>query len=143
MSTPLLPLLWCGFHVVKSLSNLLLGGVADRYGPRPLIVLGWLVYAAVYVAFGLATTAWQAWALFLCYALFYGLTEPAEKAMVANLVGSERKGLAYGWFNFAIGIATLPSSLISGGLYQFFGPLLAFWWGALLALAAAALMVSV
>ena len=143
VSTLSLPLLWCGFHVVKSLSNLLLGGVADRYGPRPLIVLGWFVYAAVYVAFGLATTAWQAWALFLCYALFYGLTEPAEKAMVANLVGGERKGLAYGWFNFAIGIATLPSSLIFGALYQFFGPLLAFCWGALLALLAAALMVGV
>ena len=55
------------------------------------------MYAGVYLAFALATAAWQAWVVFLGYALFYGLTEPAEKTLVANLVGRERKGLAYGW----------------------------------------------
>jgi MFS family permease len=138
-----LPLLWCAFHVVKSLSNLLLGRAVDHVGPRPFIFLGWFVYAGVYVAFGLATAAWAAWALFLCYALFYGLTEPAEKALVANLVGAERNGLAYGWYNFAIGIATLPSSLIFGALYHYYGALVAFCWGAALALVAAVLMVGV
>lgn len=138
-----LPLLWCAFHIVKSSSNLLLGRAVDRFGPRPFLYLGWLVYAGVYLAFALATTAWEAWAFFLSYALFYGLTEPAEKTFVANLVGTERKGLAYGWYNFAIGIATLPSSLIFGALYQVFGALVAFGSGAALALAAAVLLTGV
>ena len=51
------------------------------------------------------------------------MTEPAEKTLVANLVGPEHRGLAYGWFNCAIGIATLPASLVFGVLYQTFGPL--------------------
>ena len=102
-----------------------------------------MVYAGVYLGFGVATTAWETWALFLGYALFYGLTEPAEKTLVANLVGSERKGLAYGWYNFAIGIATLPASLIFGVLYEFLGALVAFGWGAALALVAAVLLVGV
>jgi MFS family permease len=139
----MLPLLWCAFHVVKSSSNLLLGRAVDKFGPRPFIFVGWIVYAGVYLAFALATSAWEAWAYFLCYALFFGLTEPAEKTLVANLVGSERKGLAYGWYNFAIGIATLPSSLIFGALYQFCGPLVAFGWGAVLALLAGILMLGV
>jgi MFS family permease len=138
-----LPLLWCAFHIVKSSSNVFLGRAVDRFGPRPFIFLGWFVYAAVYLAFALATSAWEAWACFLCYALFFGLTEPAEKTLVANLAGSGRKGLAYGWFNFAIGIATLPSSLIFGALYQFFGPLVAFGWGAVLACIAGILMLGV
>ena len=125
------------------MSNLLLGRAVDRFGPRPFIFLGWFVYAGVYVAFGLATTAWEAWTLFLCYALFYGLTEPAEKALVANLVGGERKGLAYGWYDFAIGIATLPASLIFGALYQVFGALAAFGWGAALTLIAVILLAGV
>jgi hypothetical protein len=33
----------------------------------------------------------------------------ASICAVADLVGSERKGLAYGWYNVAIDIATLPS----------------------------------
>ena len=91
--------------------------------------LGWFIYAGVYLAFALATAAWHAWAFFLVYAVFYALTEPAEKTLVANLVGPERKGLAFGWYNFAIGIAALPSSLIFGVLYEEFGPLVAFGWG--------------
>ncbi|MHB8974039.1 MAG: MFS transporter [Pirellulaceae bacterium] len=143
VSVAMLPLLWCVFHIVKSSSNLFLGRAVDKFSPRPFIFVGWLVYGVVYIAFGLATTAWEAWACFLCYALFYGLTEPAEKTLVANLAGKERKGLAYGWYNFAIGIATLPSSLIFGALYQFGGPLVAFGWGAALALVAGVLMLGV
>ncbi len=139
----LLPVLWGAFHIVKSAGNLLLGRAVDRFGPRPFLFLGWLVYAGVYLAFGLATTAWQAWAFFLAYALFYGLTEPAEKTLVASLAGNERKGLAYGWYNCAVGIATLPSSLIFGALYQFSGALAAFGWGAALALVAVILLTGV
>jgi MFS family permease len=139
----LLPILWCAFHVAKSTSNLILGPAVDRFGPRPFLYLGWLLYAGVYLAFGLATTAWEAWAFFLAYAFFYGLTEPAEKTLVANLVGGDRKGLAYGWYNFAIGIATLPASLIFGALYQVYGALAAFAWGAALALVAVALLAGV
>jgi MFS family permease len=141
--TAMLTLLWCAFHIVKSTSNLVLGRAVDRFSPRPFIFLGWLVYAAIYLAFALATTAWEIWALFLAYALFYGLTEPAEKTLVANLVAGERKGLAYGWFHFAIGIATLPSSLIFGVLYQAFGAFVAFAWGAALALVAVVMLARV
>jgi MFS family permease len=141
--TALLPVLWCAFHVVKSTGNLLLGRAVDRFGPRPFLFLGWFVYAGVYLAFALATTAWEAWAFFLAYALYYGLTESAEKTLVAKLVGGERKGLAYGWYNFAIGVATLPASLVFGALYQAFGALVAFGLGASLALVAAVLLVGV
>lgn len=139
----MLPLLWSAFHVVKSCGNLFLGRAVDRFGPRPFLFLGWFLYAGVYLAFAVATEAWEAWALFLGYALFYGLTEPAEKKLVADLVGGERRGLAYGWYNFAIGIATLPASLIFGALYQVYGTLAAFGWGAALALVAVALLAGV
>jgi hypothetical protein len=33
----------------------------------------------------------------------------SERMLGADLVGTERKGLAYGWYNVATGIATLPS----------------------------------
>jgi len=131
--TGLLPVLWGCFHLVKSASNLTLGRAVDRFGPRRFIIFGWAVYALVYLAFGLATQTWHAWALFGSYALFYGLTEPAEKALVAALAGPGQKGLAYGWFNFAIGIATLPASLLFGAIYQYAGVLAAFAWGAFLA----------
>jgi MFS family permease len=138
-----LPLLWGAFHIVKSAGSWLLGRAADRVGARPLVLLGWLVYAGVYLAFAWASVAWQAWAFFLVYALFYALAEPAERVLVADLAGSGRKGLAYGWYNCAVGIATLPASLIFGTLYERHGPLAAFGWGAGLALLAAVLLLGV
>jgi MFS family permease len=141
--TPMLPILWCAFHVAKSGGSLAAGRAVDRLGARPMILGGWGIYALIYLAFALATEAWHIWALFLGYAAFYALTEPAEKAMIADLVGGERKGLAFGWYNFAIGVAALPSSLIFGALYEAFGPLVAFSWGAALALVAALMLAGV
>lgn len=138
-----LPLLWCAFHVVKSGGNLLAGRAVDRLGTRPLILSGWVLYAAIYLAFALASTAWQVWVVFLGYGLVYALIEPAEKTLVANLAGAERRGLAFGWFNFVIGFAALPSSLIFGWLYERHGALAAFGWGSSLALLAAVLLAGV
>jgi MFS family permease len=137
-----LPLLWCAFHVVKSTTNLVAGRAVDRFGPRPLLILGWLMYAAVYFAFAAVTSAWHVWALFLAYGLFYALTEPAEKTLVMMLAGTENKGLAFGWFNFAIGVAALPSSLLFGWIYEQFGAVAAFGWGAALAALATALLAA-
>lgn len=143
VATILLPLLWCAFHVVKSAGNALAGRLVRHLGPRPMILAGWLFYAAVYLLFALATREWHVWALFLGYGLYYAITEAAEKTLVANLVGSENRGLAYGWFNFAVGIATLPASVMFGALYHEFGALAAFGTGAGLALAASLLMLGI
>jgi MFS family permease len=143
VSTITLPLLWCLCHVAKSSSNLYLGRAVDRFGSRSSLFLGWFAFAGVYLAFALATSAWEAWTFFVGYGLVCGLIEPAEKTLVAHLVGTERKGLAYGWYNFAIGIATLPSSLIFGALYQVYGAHLAFGWGTGLAVVAVVLLVGV
>ena len=143
VSTVWLPVLWCVFHVVKSTSNLLLGRAVDRFGPRPFLLTGWGIYAVVYLALGLASETWHAWVLFLSYGVFYGLTEPAEKTLVANLAGPGRKGLAFGWYNFATGIGTLPASLLFGALYDSYGALAAFASGAGLAVSAAAVLLGV
>lgn len=143
VTTPLLPILWCVFHMVKSAGSMIAGRFVDRCGPQPMILGGWFVYALVYLAFAVATSSWQMWVLFPAYAVFYALTEPAEKTFVANLVGVEHRGLAYGWFNFAVGVSALPSSLVFGLLYERFGSLIAFGWGASMALLAGLLLTTV
>ena len=135
--------LWLVFHLVKSFGNFRAGKLTDRIGPRPMIWAGWFVYAAAYLAFAFANAAWQIWALFLVYGVFYSLTEPAEKTLVASLVGPERKGLAFGWFNLTIGIGALPANIFFGWLYQHHGPLAAFGSGAGLAFAAALMLLAV
>ena len=135
-----IPLLWSVHHASKSAASVPGGALADRFGPRPTIVAGWLVYAATYAAFAMASDAWHVWALFVVYGLFYGLTEAPEKALVALLAGEGKHGAAYGAYYFTIGIAALPASILFGVLWQRYGPPTAFLAGAGLALAAALML---
>ena len=134
------PLLWAAHHVVKALTNLRGGALSDRVGRRPLIIAGWAVYAVVYLAFARATAAWHVWALFLGYGLYFGLTEGVEKAFVADLVPQRLRGTAYGWFNFTLGVAALPASLLFGIVWDRFSPAAAFSVAAGLAAVAAVLL---
>ncbi|MHB0947719.1 MAG: MFS transporter [Gemmatimonadaceae bacterium] len=133
----MIPILWAMLHVVKSASSTPAGALSDRIGRKPLLVAGWLLFALVYLAFGRASTAWHAWALFAVYGLFFGLTEGTEKALVADLVPAARRGAAFGWYNLAIGLGALPASVLFGALWDRFGAPVAFGVGAALALLAA------
>jgi MFS family permease len=137
----MLPLLWAFFHLVKMFSVFPFGALSDRIGRRGVIVAGWAVYAAAYLGFALATEELHIWLLFAGYGLFYGLTEGAEKALVADLAPEAERGAAFGWFNAAIGLGALPASLLFGALWQGYGPLAAFGTGAALAGVAAVLLL--
>lgn len=143
VAEPLLPILWFVFHLAKSAGNIWGGHTVDRVGAKPLLIVGWLWYAAIYLGFAFATTAWHIWALFILYAGYYALTEPSEKTLVVQLAGRERTGLAYGWFNLLMGIAALPASVVFGQVYARIGPLAAFGMGATLSAAAVAVLALV
>jgi MFS family permease len=138
--TAAIPLLWGALHVSKAVWSVLGGRWSDRVGARRAIVAGWLVYAGVYAGFAFVEAAWQVWALFLVYGLFFGLTEGPEKALVAGLAPAGLRGSAFGAYHAAIGIAALPASVIFGIVWQAFDPRWAFAMGAALALAAALLL---
>ena len=137
VSAAIVPVLWAVLHVVKSVSSTPGGILSDRLGRRPLIIGGWLIYAAVYLGFAFASATWHAWLLFIVYGLYFGMTEGVEKALVADLVPARVRGAAFGWYNLTIGLAALPASLLFGGLWQAYGAAVAFLTGAGLALLAA------
>lgn len=132
----LAPVLWALLNLIKSATGTYGGSLSDRIGRKPLIVGGWLLYAAVYLAFGVAQAAWQAWVLFAVYGVFYGMTEGTEKAMVVDIVPAQRKGTALGWYNLAVGVGALPASLIFGAIWDRVGAPAAFMFGAAVAFVA-------
>ena len=136
-----IPLLWAALHVCKVLSVIPFGALSDRMSRRTLILTGWIFYSAIYFGFAFVAGAPAVCALFIVYGLFYGLTEGPERAWVADLVPQERLGRAYGIYNFAISIGALPASLIMGILWQKVSMGSAFFFGAVLALIAAAALL--
>lgn len=133
----LTPIIWALLNGVKSLTNTPGGALSDRVGRRPTLIVGWLFYAAVYLAFAHATRAWHAWALFAVYGIYFGFAEGAERALVSDIVPPDRRGTAFGWFNLAVGLGALPASLIFGVIWDRVSPGAAFTLGAGLAIIAA------
>lgn len=134
----LIPMLWMAHNGTKAALSTWGGALSDRIGRRRVIVGGYLLYAVTYVAFGYATRAWQMWALFIFYGLYYSLVEGTEKALVADLVGKGARGRAFGWFNAVVGVAALPASIGFGFLADRYGAHVAFSVSAALAAAASA-----
>jgi MFS family permease len=137
VSATLAPVLWAVLHVVKSLASTPGGALSDRIGRRPTLIAGWLLYAAVYAGFAVASDAWHAWALFVAYGVFFGLTEGTERALIADIVPPRRRGSAYGWYHLAVGLGMFPASLLFGVIWDEAGAPTAFVVGAVLSLAAA------
>jgi MFS family permease len=136
-------LLWSVFHVVKAAATWLGGSLSDRLGRRPMVATGWLLYAGVYVAFATITRQAALAAVFLTYGLYFGLTEPVERAWVVDMAPPSRRGAALGLYHGAVGAAALPASLVFGLLWQRFGVAAAFWFGAGAALLATLVLAAV
>lgn len=143
VAVALIPLLWAALHVSKMTWSIIGGRLSDRIGPRTAIVSGWTVYAVVYGGFAVAGAQWHAWALFLVYGLFFGLTEAPEKAMVAAMAPAGLRGSAFGWYHAAIGVSALFASILFGLVWKAYGGPAAFLMGAAIALVSVILFLLV
>jgi MFS family permease len=137
-----IPLLWSALHVVKSGSSLVGGTLSDRFGRRTMIALGWIIYAIVYAAFGFSDSLPVVITIFLVYGLYFGLTEGAEKAWIADLTPAHRSGTAFGVYNAALGVGGLAASVLFGLIWTQVSPRAAFLTGAAIALLASILLAT-
>jgi MFS family permease len=138
-----IPIVWAALHVVKATSSVIGGALSDRLGRRRLIATGWIVYALVYFAFAVFDGRGLFITIFLIYGLYYGMTEGAERALIADLTPEGLRGTAFGLYNAAIGVGALIASVLFGVVWTEVSPAAAFVLGGALALAAAALLVFV
>jgi MFS family permease len=113
----LVPLVWAGLHVVRSASSYPGGWLSDRLGPRATVAAGGLVFAAVVAALGATLRPSAAVVTFLALGLVAGLTESAERALVARLA-PVRTGRGFGLYHALTGAAALPAGLLFGAIYQ-------------------------
>lgn len=136
------PLVWVGLHVVKMVCAVPGGKLADRWGKRRMIGVGWLLFAGVYAA--LAFTQDRIWigALLGLYGVYSGLTEAAEKALVADVVPRNRQGAAFGWYHLTLGLLALAASALFGTLWQVVSARAAFLTSAGLAVVALAMLMT-
>ncbi len=145
MKAYLVPLVWMVFNVVYSLLATPGGMLSDRIGRRRTLLMGFALYALVYLGFAFARRLVFVWLLFAAYGLFYALTSGCLSAYVADLAPEDMKGTAFGVYHMTEGVFKLLASIAFGVIWSCSaarGPTIAFAFGAAVA-ALAALILAV
>ncbi|HXE89704.1 MAG TPA: MFS transporter [Terriglobales bacterium] len=135
------PLLGLVFNLVYTAASWPAGRLSDRVSRRALAAAGYLVFAVVYAVFAAAPSHLLLWLMMGGYGLYYALTSPVLRALVAETIAPEVRGRAFGILYFVTSIATLLASLITGFLWDRFGAALPFYLSAGLAIVSAVMLV--
>ncbi len=141
IATWLAPLLGLVFNVTYTTAAWPAGWLSDRISKPRMAAAGYFVFAATYAGFAWAPNRAAIWALMAFYGLFYALTNPVLRALVAEQVAPEVRGRAFGIFYFATSIAMLFASLLTGELWKHFGAPIPFCFSAATAALAAVLLL--
>jgi MFS family permease len=120
-STTLIASFIVSFGVVKAFTNLLTGHLADLYGRKRLLVLGWLV--ALPVPFMIMWAPAWGWiiAANALLGVSQGLTWSSTVIMKIDLVGPKSRGLAVGMNEFTGYFALAATAFASGYIAQRYG----------------------
>lgn len=141
---PLIPIIYLVYNLFYAGFAMPAGYLADRFGKKNILSLGYLLFGVMLLGFAFATKTPHAWILFVIFGLAIAIVDTIPRAMVPEMVSPEVKGTAYGVYYMVIGLISLPASLIAGILWDVFGkvsgPMIAFSYGAGLAIIAAGMM---
>ncbi|MEA2015360.1 MAG: MFS transporter [Actinomycetota bacterium] len=136
-----IPLLWAVLHISKVLFGTLGGYMSDKIGRKIMILSGWLVYFLTYIGFAYVDKDYLIYVLFIVYGLYFGLTEGAERALIADIVPEKSFGTAYGFYNLSMSIATLPASIVFGFIWKAYNFKAAFLTGAVISAVASVMLI--
>jgi MFS family permease len=128
-------------NVVYALAAYPFGRLADRMSHRRLLAYG----LATLVAADLVLAQAQGLALVAAgvalWGLHMGMTQGLLAAMVADAAPPSLRGTAYGFFNFASGLAMLVASVLAGLLWDRLGAAATFQAGAAFSILALGLIL--
>ncbi len=133
-------LLYAFFNAVCVVAAPLVGRLGDVVGRRPVVILGYGLYALLNLALVWATESWHIIAVFALYGVFYAIDESQSKAYIAD-IEPEHRATAVGAYNFVTGVLYLPASLMVGALWSV-NPRWAFGLATVLALFAIILFIT-
>jgi MFS family permease len=104
-----------------------LGRLADRFGRKPLMLLGMTAAALssfIIPALGSVIALAVLWAF---QAACYAAGDPAEQALIADLTGKSQRGRAYGFYVMCADLGAALGPLGGAWLYQAYGQAIPFY----------------
>jgi len=113
-------LIMASYSLMQLIFSPVWGSLSDRYGRRPLLILGLFGSAISYVVFGLASTIGVLLASRLIAGIM-GANVPVAQAIIADSTSPERRARGMGLLGAAFGLGFIFGPAIGGTLSH--------WWG--------------
>lgn len=119
------------------------GALSDRIGRKPVIMAGYLLFAACALGLALSHGIVSLVIFFMLYGVYNAFIDGTQRAFVVDLAPANVKATALGAFNTAVGIVAMPAGFIAGTLWDRMSPAATFTYGLCLALVSVALFLLV
>lgn len=141
-STGDVALLYALFNATFTVVAIPLGRLGDKLGRRALIVVSYLLYAAMSLGLALLDSKAGVGAMFVVYGVFYAIDEAQTRAYLADLSAPATRATAMGVYGFATGLVYLPASVVAGALWKAAGAPATFGFAAVVAVLALAFFLA-
>jgi MFS family permease len=141
LSVTLTILAYVLFNFSYSLFSYPAGIITDKIGPRKVLIFGYILFAAVYLAFGLINQSLFVWILFPIYGLFMALTDGVSRSYISAIVPDTLIGTAFGAYQTVTGLGAFLASFIAGWLWNLITPSAPFIFGGVMAIITAILFI--
>lgn len=121
LSDELLIGMYIFYNLVYALAAYPAGSLADRWGLRPVFLIGLMLFALTYAGMAFADGVYQFLFLFFTYGLYAACTEGIAKAWISRLTPLEETGTAIGTYEGLRSLAALSASAIAGVVWYWSG----------------------
>jgi MFS family permease len=134
-------LLYFVYSAAASVLSVPFGRLSDSIGRKKLLVPGYFLFSICYLGFAFASSQTFMVCAFVVYGVFTAMITGVERAYVAEIAPAALKGTMLGLQSTVVGLALFPASVITGFLWENFGDIIPFAFGAFTAFAAAMILV--
>ena len=127
----LIPILYLISNIVYMAFSPFLGSLSDKIGRKPVIITGLsiLLILSVILAVPVEINLFSLIIIIVVWIMFgfyLASVDPISRAYIADLVGKNKRGRAYGYYYLSVGLISLGESVIFGYIYNTFSYTVAF-----------------
>ncbi|MGD2158247.1 MAG: MFS transporter, partial [Anaerolineales bacterium] len=109
-----LGLLVASYATMRLIFGPIWGSLSDRFGRKPILMIGILGYGIAMILFGLSTQLWMLFASRILSGILSSATSPTTMAYISDSTSEEGRGGGMGILGAAIGLGTILGPGLGG-----------------------------
>ena len=127
----LIPVFYLILNVIYTIFSPINGNLSDKVGRKPVIIFGLsiLLLSCILLSFPAQISGFSLIfiiIIFMMHGYYLSSVDPISRAYIADLAGKDKRGRAYGYYYFSVGLISMLESIVFGLIYDVFSTELAF-----------------